>query len=124
MRGPRGRGLDALGGQRRQQLLGELRVAARRAVAGGREARRGLGLEPCAHERARSGRAERRQVDDARGGIGVQRGDELGRRPELEWAQRHGQHHRQPLETAGEVAQEPQRGGVGPVRVVDRDEQR
>ena len=114
---------DPLGGDLAQQLAHQQRVAGGGEVAGGAEA--GVGLvarrrpDPLAHRRVAQRRGAQR--------LGERVGDELGEdgarrlvaRPRADEDE-----DRQLLQAPDEEGQELQRRLVGPVRVVDGDEQR
>ena len=107
-----------VGGQRREQLVHEERVAAGRAVADARERRRHVAAQPLGGERGRRDGGERGQVHD-RLGAGRERVERLGVGGGLAGPRADHERDRQPADPAGQVGERAHRGRVGPVRVVD-----
>ena len=117
-------GRAAVGGERARELGEQERVAAARLVRGAHELRVGLGGEQLAQDVAGRRGAERPGADRARDRLAGDRVDELQRGVGLGRSRRQDEQHRQLVEAAGEVLRVAQRRHVGPVRVVERDEQR
>ena len=117
-----GDGLHALRLERAQELAQQQRVAAGGGMAGGAE--RGLGgvAEPLAHERRGRGLAERSGPQRERRGILDDLGEQARVGARLGAAQRRGDEHRGAVEPPREVGEEAQRRAVGPVQVVDREQ--
>jgi hypothetical protein len=122
--GAGGRQRDPLGGERGKQLANQLGVPARRLMACRPEPGRRLGIQQRPDERIGALLAQRGQTQDGRCGLAVQRRQQLARRARLESTQPNGEHHGQAFESAGEIPDKAQRCRIGPVRIVDRDQQR
>ena len=111
-------------GERGEKLPEQERIAARRLVA--RRAERGVRVAPeaLAHEISHPGLRERTGPQPLRGGIARDLAEQRGVGPGLARAQRGRQEDRRPLEPAGEIGEEAQRGTVAPLEVVHREEER
>ena len=118
-----GVGPHALGLQRAQQLAQQQRVPRGGSEACRRE-RRVRVAEPAPHHLGGAGGAQRRRPHTYGVRVRAQLVEQLLVGVLLAGAQGRDQQHRQPVQAAREVAQEPQRRGVAPLHVVDRDHQR
>jgi hypothetical protein len=115
----RGR-LDAVGHQRREQLVEQQRVAAGCGVAGKDERLLGGWPKTSLHEFHDGCLAERIRADAHRGRNARYLVEQGLAAAELGWTQRAYEEDRQSLEPAGEVGDKSEGGHVAPVEVVDR----
>lgn len=123
-RGAGSRGVDAVGGQRRQELAEEQRVAAGHLVAGGGERGVGIRAETVAHQVGRRGRGQRGRPQHGRRRVLHDLGEQPLVGARLVRADRRDHEHRRPLEPVREIGEEAQRRRVGPVQVVDGKDER
>ena len=117
-------GPHALGLQRAQQLADQQRVAAGRAVHGGREGVVGLRPERPADELADRGAGQRPGADRRGRQIGGDLADERRVGARLRAPRGDREQDRQALEPPRQVGEEAQRRAVAPVQVVDREHER
>ena len=106
------------------QRLDQQRVAAGRLVAGGLDRRRGGVADPLADDLRGRRLAQQRRPDRREGEGGAEPVQGLGLDARLVRPRRQGDHRGDAVEPLPQVTDEAQRGDVGPVRVVDREDQR
>jgi hypothetical protein len=116
--------LHAIVLQSRDELAQQEGIAARRGVARPAELVVRVGREERADELRGRRRCEWREEHNVSAGVAGEARDEVAVGPGLRGSVGHEQQDRQLTETAGKVVQEAQRRGVGPVCVVDGQQQR
>jgi hypothetical protein len=121
--GVRGVRSDPVGLQRPQQLAEQQRVARGRRVAGGEEQLGGF-AEPAADQLGGALPGQRAGPDHRGGRVEQDLGEQVVVLVPLAGTQCGEQQQRQPVQPAGQVDDEPQRGGVAPLQVVDGQHQR
>ena len=108
----------------RPQQLGQVqRIAAARGVDGRAQLVARPAADRRAHHRAHGALAQQRRAQDRRR-LRANRQQRCSHRRRIARPQRNQQPGRQPLQPRREVSQPAQRGLIGPVRVVDDDQQR
>ena len=124
LHGGRARRVDALLGERVEQLADEQRVPSGHAVAGVAEPVWRLWPEALAHQARDRRLAQRTRSQHGHRRIGGQLGQQRAVLAGLGVARGHDEQDAQFLDAPREVAGERHRAGVGPVQVVDHDDHR
>jgi hypothetical protein len=117
-------GLDALRAQRLDELADQEGRAPGRAVAGLDEGRVGPGAQPRLDEPGDRRQAQRRGPHDVGRRVGGENGQGVGAVALDLGARGDDQRDRQLVQAREQEGKEAQRGGVGPVRVVQRQDER